>query len=60
MKELDPTEQWNKIVETMLTKGENVLGLRQRKDAKDWITEETWKEINRCKITKQKIKNTDD
>jgi hypothetical protein len=39
----------------MLTKGENILGIRQRKEAKDWITEETWEEINRCKITKQKI-----
>jgi len=26
---------------------------------RDWITEETWKEINRHKTTKQKINNTD-
>ena len=60
MEESDPTEQWTKIKEAMLTKGENILGLRQRKEAKDWITEETWEEINRRKITKQKINNADD
>jgi hypothetical protein len=60
MKELDPTEHWTKIKEIMLTKGEKVLRLRQRQYAKDWIAEETWKEINRCKITKQKINNAND
>jgi len=44
----------------MLTKGKNILGLRQRKEAKDWITEETWEEINKRKITKQEINNADD
>ena len=44
----------------MFTKGENVLGLRQRKYTRDWITEETWEEINRHKITKQKINNAND
>ena len=60
MEESHPIEQWTKIKETVLTKGENILGLRQRKEAKDWITEETWEEINRRKITKQKINNADD
>jgi hypothetical protein len=60
MEESGPTEQWSKIKETMLTKGENILGLKQRKEAKDWITEETWEEINKRKITKQKINNADD
>jgi len=60
MHELDPTEHWNKIKEIMSSKGENVLGLRQRTNARDWITEETWKEINRRKTTKQKINNADD
>jgi len=41
MKELDPNEHWTKIKEIMFTKGENVLGLRQRKYTRDWITEET-------------------
>jgi hypothetical protein len=59
MEESDPTEQWSKIKESMLSKGENILGLKQRKEAKDWITEETWEEINRRKITKQKINNAD-
>jgi len=44
----------------MLTKCENVLGLKHRNDTRDWITEETWEEINTCKITKQKIKNADE
>ena len=35
MDELDPTEHWTKIKEKMLTKGENVLGLRQRKYTRD-------------------------
>jgi len=60
MKELDPNEHWTKIKEIMFTKGENALGLRQRKYTRDWITEETWEEINRRKITKQKINNADD
>jgi len=33
---------------------------RQRKYTRDWITEGTWEEINRRKITKQKINNADD
>jgi hypothetical protein len=60
MEESDPTEQWTKIKEAMLTKGKNILRLRQRKEVKDWNMEETWEEINRCKITKQKINNADD
>ena len=44
----------------MFSKGENVLGLRQRKYTREWITEETWEEINRGKITKQKINNAND
>ena len=44
----------------MSSKCENVLGLRQRTDARDWIMEETWNEIDRRKITKQKINNADD
>jgi len=31
MEESDPSEQWTKIKETVLTKGENILGLRQRR-----------------------------
>jgi len=38
MQELYPTEQWTKIKETMSSKGENVLGLRQRTNARDWNT----------------------
>ena len=38
MQELDPTEQWTKIKQTMSSKGENVLGLRQRTNARDWNT----------------------
>jgi len=60
MDELDPTEHWIKIKEIMLTKSENILGLRQRTYTRDWITEETWEEINRRKITKQKINNADE
>jgi len=55
MQELDPTKQWTKIKEIMSSKCENVLGLRQRTDARDWIMEETWNKIDRHKITKQKI-----
>jgi len=60
MKELDSNEHWTKIEEIMFTKGENVLGLRQRKYTRDWITEETCEEINRRKIIKHKINNADD
>jgi hypothetical protein len=60
MQELDPTEHWTKIKEIMSSKCENVLGLRQRTDARDWIMEESWNEIDRRKITKQKINNADD
>ena len=60
MKELDSNEHWTKIEEIMFTKGENVLGLRQRKYTRDWITEETCEEINRRKILKHKINNADD
>ena len=60
MLELDPTDQWTKIKEILSSKGENVLGLRQRTNARDWILEETRSEINRRKITKQKINNTND
>jgi exonuclease III len=31
MEESDPTEQWTKIKEAMLSKGENILGLRQER-----------------------------
>ena len=44
----------------MLEKGENILGLNLRNHAKERITEETGNEINRCKIIKQKINNTND
>jgi len=60
MQELDPIEQWTKIKEIMSSKCENVLVLRQRMNVRGWITEETWKEINRHKTTKQKINNSDD
>jgi len=60
MQELDPAEHWTKIQDKMSSKGENVLGLRQRTNARDWISGETWSEINRRKITKQKINNADD
>jgi len=39
MQELDPTEHWTKIKEIMSSKDENVLGLRQRTNAREWITE---------------------
>ena len=35
MQELDPTEHWTKIKQIMSSKSENVLGLRQRTNAKD-------------------------
>ena len=57
---MDTTEHWTKIKEIMSSKGEDVLGLRQRTNAMDWISEETWNEINRRKITKRKINNADD
>jgi uncharacterized alpha-E superfamily protein len=60
MNELNPSEHWTIIKEVMFAKGESILGLNQRKHARDWITEETWNEINRRKITKQKINNADD
>ena len=44
----------------MLAKSESILGLSQRKHWKDWITEETWNEINVLKATKQKINSADD
>jgi hypothetical protein len=43
----------------MFAKGESILQLSQRKHARDWITEQTWNEINRHKIIKQKV-NADD
>jgi len=60
MDELDPNEHWTKIKEIMFTKGEKVLGLRQRKYTRDWIRDDTWEEIKRRKITKQKINDADD
>jgi hypothetical protein len=44
----------------MLAKNESILGLSQRKHSKDWVTEETWNEINARKATKQKINSADD
>jgi hypothetical protein len=60
MIELNPSEHWTAIKEVMLAKGESILGQSRRKHARDWITEETWNEINRRKITKQKINNAVD
>jgi len=44
----------------MLAKSESILGLSQRKHTKNWITEETWNEINVRKATEQKINSADD
>ena len=52
MTELNPSEHLTIIKKVMLDKGENILGLNLRNHAKEWITEETWNEINRCKIIK--------
>ena len=60
MNELNPSEHWNIIKKVLLDKGENILGLNLRNHAKEWITEETRNEINRCKIIKQKNNNTND
>ena len=35
IQELDPTKHWIKIKDIMFSKGEIVLGLRQRKNARD-------------------------
>ena len=58
--DLNPSEHWNIIKNVMLNKGENILGLNLRNHVKEWITEETWNEINRRKIIKQKINNKND
>ena len=60
MIELNPSEHWNIIKGVMLDKGKNILGLNLRNHAKEWITEETWNEINRHKTIKQKINNAND
>jgi hypothetical protein len=59
MNELNPSEHWTVLKEVMLAKSESKLGLSQRKHPKDWITKETWNEINVRKATKQKIKSAD-
>ena len=60
MQELNPIEHWTKIKQIMSSNCDNVLGLRLKTNVTDWITEETLDEINRRKITKQKINNADD
>jgi hypothetical protein len=55
MNELKSSEHWTVLKEATLAKSESTFGLSQRKHSKDWITEETWKEINVRKATKQKI-----
>ena len=59
MNELISSEHWTVLKEVMLATSESMLGLSQRKHSKDWITEETWKEINVRKTTKQKINSAD-
>jgi hypothetical protein len=59
MNELYSSEHWTVLKEAMFAKIESILGLRQRNHSKDWITEETWSEINVRKATKQKINSAD-
>ena len=54
MKELNLLEHWTVIKEAMLAKSENILGISQRKQLKEWITEETWNEIKTRKSTNRK------
>jgi len=43
----------------MLAKSESILGTSKKIQPKDWIREETWKEIKAGKVIKQKINNAD-
>jgi hypothetical protein len=60
MNELNCSEHCTMIKKAMLDKSENILGLSQRKHARDWITEETWNEIKTRRTTKQKLNSADD
>jgi len=60
MSELNPSEHWTVIKETMLAKSEGVLGTSQKRQPKEWITEETWNVKKVRKDIKQKINNAED
>jgi len=60
MSELNPSEHWTVIKETMLAKSESILGTSQKRQPKEWITEETWTVIKARKDIKQKINNAVD
>jgi hypothetical protein len=60
MIELNSSEHWTIIKETMLAKSESILGISQERQPKEWITEETWNEIKSRKAIKQKINTAGD
>jgi hypothetical protein len=60
MADLNPSEHWTVIKETMLAKSENVQGTSQKRQSVEWISEETWNEVKARKDIKQKINNADD
>jgi hypothetical protein len=60
MADLNPSEHWTAIKETMLAKNENILGTSQKRQSAEWLSEETWNEIKARKDIKQKINNADD
>jgi hypothetical protein len=41
MTELNPSEHWTVIKESMLAKSESTLGISQKRQPTEWITEET-------------------
>jgi hypothetical protein len=41
MADLNPSDQWTAIKETMLAKSENILGTRQKRQSAEWKSEET-------------------
>jgi hypothetical protein len=60
MIELNSSEHCTVIMETMLAKSESILGISQKRQPKEWITEETWNEMKVRKAIKQKINTAGD
>jgi hypothetical protein len=59
MADLNPSEHWTVIKETMFAKSENILGTSKKRQSVEWISEETWNEVKARKDVKQN-NNADD
>ena len=53
----DLENQWKQTKETFTKTAESVLG-HQKSKSKPWITEESWRKIDKRKATKQSIDST--